>query len=78
MCIGYKPRIWHNDEDGKLIDYIRDGCNWTEIAARMGRSEGSVQRHWYYGNLKSDPRAQGVKYRPLLKSGTQPPRGPRP
>ncbi len=56
------------DEESKLIDYVRDGYDWTEIAGKMGRTEDSVKGHWYYGNLKSDSRAQGVKYGPLLRS----------
>ena len=60
------PRHWTEEEDGELIDYVRDRYNWVEIATKMRRSEDSVKGHWYYGNLKSDSRAQGVKYRPLI------------
>ncbi|KAK0514775.1 hypothetical protein JMJ35_003392 [Cladonia borealis] len=73
---GSRNRFWSDDEDDYLIDNVRDGYNWSEIAVKMGRSEESVKGHWYYGNLKSDPRAQGVSYRPLFKTLQRP--GPRP
>ena len=74
MYIGNGPRHWRSDEDGELIGYVEEGLNWTQIAAKMHRSEGSVRGHWYYGNLKRDPRAQGVRYMPLLGKGSAGPR----
>ena len=73
VSIGSRNRIWSDDEDDYLIKSVRDGYTWSEIAVKMGRSEDSVKGHWYYGNLKSNPRAQGVSYRPLLQRP-----GPRP
>ena len=70
MCIGNGSRQWRSDEDGELIGYIEEGLNWTQIAAKMHRSEDSVRGHWYYGNLKHDLRAQGVRYMPLLGRGS--------
>lgn len=74
MCVGNGPKHWRSDEDDKLIGYIQEGLNWTQIAVKMCRSEGSVRGHWYYGNLRSDPRAKDVSYMPLLGRG---PAGPR-
>ena len=68
MCIGNRPRFWRRDEESKLIGYVSDGYDWTEIAGEMGRTEDSVKGHWYYGNLRSDPRRQGVSYSPLRRS----------
>ena len=75
VFIGSRNQCWGDDEDEDLIENVRDGYNWSEIAVRMGRSEGSVKGHWYYGNLKSHPRARGVSYRPLLQTSQR--SGPR-
>ena len=73
VFLGSRNRFWSDDEDDYLIKNVRDGYTWSEIAVKMGRSEESVKGHWYYGNLKRHPRAQGVSYRPLLQRP-----GPRP
>ena len=73
-----RNQFWDSDEDDELIDYVGDGCNWAEIAARLGRTESSVQGHWYYGNLHNRARAQGVSYKPVRKSRASLWSGPRP
>ena len=75
---GSRNQFWDSDEDDELIDYVGDGHDWADIAARLGRTEGSVKSHWYYGNLNSLARARGVSYKPLQQSEASRRSGPRP
>ena len=74
---GSRNQFWDSDEDDELIDYVGDGYNWAEIAARLGRSADSVKGHWYYGNLNSRARVRGVSYKPVHKSRASLRSGPR-
>ena len=55
------PKPYSREDDQKIIDHVKKGENWQQIASKLGHTKQSVKQHWNR-RLRFDKRAKGIEY----------------
>ena len=63
-----------NVEDNVLIELHKAGVSWSDIAARLGRTVGSIRKRWYVLRQQAKERGEEVDVKFPTRSPGRPPR----
>ncbi|KAK0514774.1 hypothetical protein JMJ35_003391 [Cladonia borealis] len=55
------PKPYSREDDQAIINYVKEGKNWQQIALKLDHTKQSVKQHWNR-RLRFDDRAKGVEY----------------